>query len=275
MRSSSKEAGMKPLWDEWHWIEPKIRQAGSVVLFLDYDGTLVPIAPTPAEAVCPPEVRVLLEGLRDLPNVYPVIISGRSLEDIREKVGVFGITYVGNHGLSIQNPAGIHKKRLSPARREEFNILIQALKESLEQIPGILFEDKGLILSVHYRNVDQEYFGGIQHILEESLKKWKGRWKIAYGKMVYEVRPHMDFNKGKAAREILKSYSPRGLLSIYLGDDLTDEGAFRALKGIGITVFVGSGQLASEAEYSLENPSDVQAFLLRCAQVMREKISQS
>ena len=266
---------MKYLWDEWHLIEPKIRQAGGVFLFLDYDGTLVPIAPTPAEAVCPPEVRTLLERLRDLPNVSLAIISGRFLEDIREKVGVSGITYVGNHGLSIQNPAGIHKKRLSPARREEFNVISQALKESLERIPGILFEDKGLTLAIHYRNVDPEYFGGVQNTLEQILRKWKERWKIACGKRVYEVRPNMDFSKGKAVREILKSCPSLGLLSIYLGDDRTDEDAFRALKGRGITVFVGPGQPASEAEYSLENPSEVQAFLLRFAKVIREKISRS
>jgi trehalose-phosphatase len=182
---------------------------------------------------------------------------------------------VGNHGLSIQNPAGLHKKRLSPARREEFNIISQTLKESLDRIPGILFEDKGLILSLHYRKVDPENFGGIRHTLEEILKKWKERWRIACGKMVYEVRPNMDFNKGKAVREILKSYPSLGLLSIYLGDDRTDEDAFRALRGRGITVFVGPGQTASEAEYSLENPSEVQAFLLRFAKVIRKKISRS
>ena len=265
---------MKYLWDEWHLIEPKIRQAGGVFLFLDYDGTLVPIAPTPAEAVCPAEMRALLQGLRDLPNVYLAIISGRFLEDIREKVGVPGITYVGNHGLSIQNPAGLHKKRLSPIRREEFNMISQALRESLERIPGILFEDKGLTLAIHYRNVDREYFGGIQHTLEQTLKKWKEGWRIACGKMVYEVQPNIDFNKGKAVQEILRSYPSLGLLSIYLGDDRTDEDAFRALKGRGLTVFVGPGRPASEAEFSLENPSEVKAFLLRCAKVIREKISQ-
>ncbi len=264
---------MKNLCSEWYLIESKIRQAESVLLFLDYDGTLVPIAPTPAEAVCPPGVRTLLEGLRDLPNVYPAIVSGRVLEDIREKVGVSGITYVGNHGLSIQNPAGIHKKRLSPQRREEFKRLSQTLKGSLGQIPGILFEDKELILAVHYRNVPQEYWVQIHNIFEEILQKWREQWKVGDGNMVYEVRPKADFNKGKAVRGILKSYSPIGLLSIYLGDDQTDEDAFRALDGRGITIRVGPGTPSSEAEYCLESPPEVRAFLLRCEKVLRNKIS--
>jgi trehalose-phosphatase len=261
---------MKHLLEDWENVQNRIREAQTLFLFLDYDGTLTPIESSPELAFCPQEVRLLLGKLRDLPKVYPAIISGRYLEDIREKVGVSGITYVGNHGLSIQNPVGIHKKKLSPTRRKEFDILSQALKESLGQIPGILFEDKGLILAIHYRNVAQEYFVRIHNTIEETLEKWKERWKIAYGKMVYEVQPNVDFNKGKAVRDILKSYPPFGLLSIYLGDDLTDEDAFRALKGRGITVFVGPGWLKSEAEYYLKDPGQVQEFLHRCEENLRK-----
>ena len=261
---------MKHLLEDWKNVQERIQQAQILCLFLDYDGTLTPIVSRPELALCPQEVRLLLEKLRDLPNVYPAIISGRFLEDIREKVGVSGITYVGNHGLSIQNPVGVHKKKLSATRRKEFDILSLALKESLGQIPGILFEDKGLILAVHYRNVAKEYFARIHNTLEETLKKWKERWKIAHGKMVYEVRPNVDFNKGKAVRDILISFPSFGLLSIYLGDDLTDEDAFRALKGRGITVFVGPGWLNSEAGYYLKDPGEVQEFLRRCEENRRK-----
>lgn len=270
-----KEEAMKHLFEDWENVQKRIRQAQILFLLLDYDGTLTPIVSSPELALCPQEVRLLLGKLRDLPNVYPAIISGRLLEDIREKIGVPGITYVGNHGLSIQNPAGIHKKKLSAARRKEFTILSQALKKSLGPIPGILLEDKGLILAVHYRNVAREYFVRIHSTIEETLKKGKERWKIACGKMVYEVRPNVDFNKGKAVRDILKSYPPFGLLAIYLGDDLTDEDAFHALKGRGITVFVGPGWLTSEAEYFLQDPAEVQVFLLRCEEIMRDKVGES
>ena len=112
---------MKHLFEEWEHIQNRIRQAQNLFLFFDFDGTLAPIVSRPELALCPREVKLLLRKLRDVRNVYLGIISGRSLEDIYEKVGIPGITYVGNHGLSIRNPVGVHKKRLSENLRKEFN----------------------------------------------------------------------------------------------------------------------------------------------------------
>ena len=264
---------MQHLFQGWEKVQDKIREAKNLFLFLDYDGTLTQIVSHPDLALCPHEVRLLLEKLRDLLNVELAIISGRHLEDVREKVGVPGITYVGNHGLSIQNPVGVHQKRLSPARQKEFAKISQALKDSLGKIPGIFFEDKGLILAVHYRNVPQEYFGRIHLTWKETAEKWKSRWQTTHGKMVFEIQPRVDFSKGKAVREILKA-SSRNTLPIYVGDDQTDEDAFREVKGRGITVFVGPGWLTSEAEYYLQHPLEVQEFLRRCAETRSEKIHQ-
>lgn len=254
---------MKHLFEDWENIQARIQGAKNIFLFLDYDGTLTPIVSSPELALCPLEVKLLLEKLRDSPNVFLGIISGRSLEDIREKVGVPGIIYVGNHGLDIQNPAGLHQKKLSRAREKELSKILQTLQETFAEIPGILLEDKGSILAVHYRNVAQKYFRWIHKVLKETLEKWKGRWKIAHGKMVFEIRPGVDFHKGKAVKEILKG-SSRNLLPVYIGDDQTDEDAFREVKGRGITVFVGPGWLTSGAEHYLQDPTEVHNFLLRC-----------
>ncbi len=151
-----KEGVVNHLFKEWESIRAKIQQAQILFLFLDYDGTLTPIVSRPELALCPQEVKALLEELRDSPNVLLAIISGRSLEDIREKVGIPGIIYVGSHGLDIQNPAGVHKKKLSPPREKELRKIIQTLEKSFGKIPGILFEDKGPILAIHYRNVAQK-----------------------------------------------------------------------------------------------------------------------
>jgi trehalose-phosphatase len=262
---------MKHLFEDWGNVENKIREAPTLFLFLDYDGTLTPIVSSPELALCPREVKVLLEELRDSPYALLAIISGRSLEDLREKVGLPGLIYVGNHGLDIQNPVGMHKKKLSPSREKELRNIIQALQESFGKIPGILLEDKGPILAVHYRNVAQKYLGWIHKVLRETLEKWKGRWKIAHGKMVFEIRPGVDFHKGKAVRDILRG-SSGNLLPTYIGDDQTDEDAFREVKGRGITVFVGPGWLTTEAEYYLKDPSEVQEFLRRSVEIMRDKI---
>ena len=90
---------MKHLFEDWEYIQTRIQQAQNLFLFLDYDGTLTPIVSRPELALCPSQVKKHLEELRDLPRVYLAIISGRSIEDVREKVGVSGIVYVGNHGL--------------------------------------------------------------------------------------------------------------------------------------------------------------------------------
>jgi trehalose-phosphatase len=212
-----------------------------------------------------------LEKLRDLPSVYLAVISGRSLEDLREKVGVLDIIYAGNHGLEIENPDGRHKKMFSSVRRRELKKITQNVQNSLKEIPGILFEEKGPILSVHYRNVPQRFFDRIPQVLKKELQQRRGRWKTASGKMVFEIRPNVEFHKGEAVREILKTFPSLGLLPIYLGDDQTDEDAFRVLKGQGISVFVGPGGFSSEADFFLRNPDEVQEFLLRCQEVRRAR----
>jgi len=266
---------VKHLFEDWEYIQTRIQQAQNLFLFLDYDGTLTPIVSRPELALCPSQVKKHLEELRDLPRVYLAIISGRSIEDVREKVGVSGIVYVGNHGLEIENPAGRHKKILAPARKRELKRITQNLQNSLKKIPGILFEDKGPILSVHYRNVPQKFFRQVPQIVEAELEQWRNRWKMASGKKVLEIRPNINFNKGKAVKEILKTFPSQQLLPIYLGDDQTDEDAFRVLKGQGISVFVGMGKLSSGADFFLKSPDEVQEFLFRCQEARRPGSSHS
>jgi trehalose-phosphatase len=105
--------------------------------------------------------------------------------------------------------------------------------------------------------------------MKEELQHWRDGWNMASGKMVWEIRPKVDFHKGKAVREILNTFPSQGLLPIYLGDDQTDEDAFRALKSKGFTVFVGPGGFPSEADFFLRNPDEVQEFLFRCEEVRR------
>ena len=259
---------MKHLFKDWRNIRERIQQAPNLFLFLDYDGTLVPITSRPERALCPSEVKTLLGKLRESPKVMLAIVSGRSLEDIRARVGVPGITYVGNHGLDLQNSLGKQIRMRSARRQKELCKIGRDLKISLGEIPGILFEDKGSLLAVHYRNVAQENFGRIQKVLGEIEKKSQDRWKIAEGKKVFEIQPKVNFNKGKAVKKLFKN-APRGTLPIYLGDDRTDEDAFRALQGRGINIFVGSVGFPSAADYYLKSPREVGQFLRRCEQILK------
>lgn len=261
---------MKHLFEDWKHVRDEIRRARTLFLFFDYDGTLTPIVSRPELALCPSEVGNHLERLRELPGVSLAIISGRSLQDLRQKVGVSGIFYVGNHGLEVEYPDGSHKKMiLSPAKKRELKRITQNLKAPFEEISGIIFEEKGPILAVHYRNVSQRYHTVILRTVEKELQQWKGRWKVASGKRVSEIQPDVDFSKGKAVRELLRTFPSPGPLQIYLGDDQTDEDAFRVLKGQGISVFIGPAKGPSEADYFLKDPGEVDEFLFRCHRLRR------
>jgi trehalose 6-phosphate phosphatase len=106
-------------------------------------------------------------------------------------------------------------------------------------------------------------------LLAEELQQWRDHWKMTPGKMALEIHPKVDFDKGKAVREILRTFPHLGFLPIYLGDDQTDEEAFRVLKGQGISVVVGPGSLPSEANFFLRSPDEVCEFLFKCLMVRR------
>jgi len=243
-----------------------MRRFANFYFFLDYDGTLTPIVSRPEVALLPPEAKKALIRLRDCPGVFLSIISGRVLEDLYGRIGIPGITYVGNHGLEIRNPAGIHKTVLSASRKKELKQIQAALKANLGSLPGMILEDKESFLSVHYRIVARKDQTRVAREMEQIKKKWKDRWTVVPGKMVYEIRPRADFHKGKAVQDLLKGAPALSVLPFYFGDDQTDEDAFRFLKGRGITVFVGSPKSASGAEYYLQSPGEVLETLKRLAE---------
>jgi trehalose 6-phosphate phosphatase len=260
---------MKHLYEAWDEVEPRIRNADLLFLLLDYDGTLCPIVSRPDLAVCPPQVKSLLEKLRDSPKARVAIISGRALEDLKDKVRVQGIIYVGNHGLEVENPAGTHRKKLSPGRQNELRKIRDSLETNLKPVPGILFEDKGPILTVHYRNAPREFALRVREAVEKALQPFPDRWQASPGKKIVEIRPQVDFDKGKTVKEILNRFPLVRALPVYLGDDRSDEDAFRAMDSQGISIRVGSGAASSSAQYFLRDPEEVRGFLQRCEEILR------
>ncbi|MCB4792602.1 MAG: trehalose-phosphatase [Elusimicrobia bacterium] len=241
----------------------KLMKNKSVVLFLDYDGTLVSLADTPKKAVLPGKVKSLLSALAKLPHVKIVIISGRYLNDVKKMAGLQNITYVGNHGLEIEGPDFIYKAEIAPDVKKLLIAMKSELKDKLSIIKGVLVEDKKLAVTLHYRMVNEKDMPQLNAIFNQLLKKpvKNGKLRIWLGKMCYEIRPSIELNKGTAVLRILSKYaSDTSVIPICLGDDLTDEDAFMALKNIGITVFVGE-KGSSHADYQLKNPDEVFAFL--------------
>ena len=237
-----------------------------IFLFLDYDGTLARIADRPEQADLPAQTRELLKELRDYARCKIAIISGRGLEDIKGRIGLEGIIYAGNHGLEIEGPKIKFKSPVSSSYIRLSREIKDNLERKISRVPGAFIEDKGLTLSLHYRQADKRDIPFLKAGLDEVVRAYSAKDKIRVkaGKMVFEVRPPVRWDKGKVvlwllARQRFALKEKVEVVPLYIGDDVTDEDAFRALGDKGITVRVGELE-DSRAEYYLKNTDEV--FLL-------------
>ena len=254
---------MEHFLSAWSEVAEQLRGARHILLLLDYDGTLTPIAERPELANLSAGTRQLLEALAQKQRLALAIISGRALADLKQKVGITNIFYAGNHGLEIEGP---QVSFVSPAA-EEAKPLIRQVRDELSQalgaIKGVLVEDKGLTLSVHYRQVAADKSAEVGGIFERVTGDAAGSGKIGVtsGKKVYEVRPAVAWDKGKVVEMLAGKES--GTLPIYLGDDLTDEDGFKAVADYegGVSVFVGEEDHSTSARYFLKSPDEVAKFL--------------
>lgn len=246
--------------------------ARPLFLFLDYDGTLAPIADTPSKARISRETKEVLKQLSKTPGCRVAIMSGRTLKDIKKMVSIDGIIYSGNHGLEIEGPK-IKFESPAPVRIKNLLKKIKAdLSEKLSRIRGVFIEDKGPALGVHYRLVNAQDEYAVKNIVHSVLNPYRLERKVRlkYGKKVFEIRPPMKWDKGHATLWLLarqRFISKEEPLPIYIGDDLTDEDAFRALKDRGITIFVGEGRHLSRARYYLKDSKEVLYFLKQILQL--------
>jgi len=232
-----------------------------IFLFLDYDGTVIPIRDTPGHAIISSRVKKLLRDLSEIPRCKLAIISGRSLENISRVVGLKNIIYAGNHGLEIKGP-GIKFK--SPVTEKHKTVLKQInhnLHKKLTPIKGALIENKGMSLTVHYRLVDPEQIPLVKTVFRQITASHLKRKEIRVrpGKMVLEAIPPVDWNKGKAVQWLLKK-GGHSTFPVYIGDDITDEDAFKLLKNSGLTIFVGKTK-KSNAAYFVKTIPEVLQFL--------------
>ncbi|MBI4543213.1 MAG: bifunctional alpha,alpha-trehalose-phosphate synthase (UDP-forming)/trehalose-phosphatase [Gemmatimonadetes bacterium] len=235
----------------------------AVALFLDYDGTLTAIAPRPEDASLSDESRRVLADALGAPGLDVTVISGRALTDVRDKVGLDGLTYVGDHGFEIEGPGlswrhpGVtaYQASLDQAARE-----LEALG-----IPGGWVERKTASVSYHVRAVAAEDQRGAASRAEAVLRR--RRLAVVTGKAVVEGRAPLGWHKGQGVLHVLRHrygehWSSRAAV-LYIGDDATDEDAFRALRGIGRSILVApSGEpAATAADLVLPGPEDVVAVV--------------
>ena len=172
----------------------------------------------------------------------------------------------GNHGLEIEGPGLSLVNPVAEEVKPVFRLLAKVLSKALGEIRGVLVEDKGLTLSVHYRLVAEDKTDEVKNIFERvtAVARSLGKIRTTSGKKVYEVRPPVAWDKGKAIKLLLDKYQrPRGeVLPIFLGDDLTDEDGFKVINDYGgLSVFVGEESGDTAARYFLRSPAEVEELL--------------
>ncbi len=264
---------MRYLCKDWGVLKDELRNA-FLFIFLDYDGTLVPIAETPDKARLAPKTKSLLQGLSGIRSCKLALISGRALKDIKRTVGLKDIIYAGNHGLEVQGPKIRFKHKVGPRLRSKIQGILYKLKTRLSKIKGVFVEDKGLSLSLHYRLADKKDISFVKSVLSGVVRdaKVKDILTVKAGKKVFDIRPAAGWDKGKAVLWLLRRFKTvfkdRKVFSVYLGDDSTDEDAFKALRAQGMTIFVGQPK-RSYARYYLKDTKEVLGLLEQILELKR------
>ena len=219
-----------------------------IILFLDFDGTLSPIVDDPMGAAIPDKIYTWLKKLSRKRGIKIGIVTGRSMQDIRKRVGLKNIIYAANHGMEVYYKGRFILRKGRTYRRPLALIAHRLIKE-LSAIPDIYIENKGLSIAVHLRRVKGNYHIRVQSIIRATTRPLLKKYglQLTGGKMLMEVRPALHWNKGKAVLWIWRRIAP-GYVPFYIGDDSTDEDAFSALRPCGITVRIGR-KIGSHAEY--------------------------
>ena len=243
---------------------PVLRQK-PLAIFSDIDGTISPIAPHPEQAIVPPSIVQALKALLEQ-GALVVMVSGRHLQQARRMVGIENAVYVGNHGLSVWE--GGQEETVDTATAEFLYPARSALEELAElKIPGLVLEDKGPVIAVHYRQTPDKETARHQILAAINASSSAQSFQVHEGRMVIELRPALAVSKGTIIPQLVKRHSLRGL--VCLGDDLTDVDMFRAASEltdiatacVAVTSPETSPKVTKSADYSVEGVSGVSWLL--------------
>jgi trehalose 6-phosphate phosphatase len=229
-------------------------------LYLDYDGTLTPIVEDHTQAHLSEQMK---ETLLAISRKMPIaIVSGRDTAFIQHQVGLDRLYYAGSHGFEIKGPNNYYF--VTEKGQQLLPQLDQAEKdfhEMLQPIEGVKIERKKYAIAIHFRQVAENDLAKLQHLVDNALKTLT-KLKLSGGKKIMEISPDIDWHKGKAVEVLSRHIGNNGMAdsALYIGDDVTDENAFKSLTD-GIGIVVGNRADCTFADYRLNDVDEVRAFL--------------
>jgi len=278
-RPVTDRPALEPVLDD---LGARLEDADGLLFLSDFDGTLAPIVEDPAAAAPLDGVPESLRDLRDADRIAVGLVSGRALADLRERAGVSGVHFAGNHGLELQEPADaadasasgregssdadiegsdadveVHPAAESAA--DAIGVVAEDAAARLNGVDGARVEDKRVTATVHYRGVDADDVPTVERAVREAVDDAEADLRITSGKKIFEIRPDVDWDKGSAVEWLRDRLVPEGedWLAVYVGDDVTDEDAFRELgDGVGIAV----GREETDADHAIPDPEAVRAL---------------
>ncbi len=258
--------------EHWDWIAHRI-EGKETALFLDYDGTLTPIVRRPEEATLSETMRALLTDLSK--HCTLAIVSGRDRRNVEEMVQVENLIYAGSHGFDIHGPSGLDMQQHDAQKAlPDLDEAERQLRPPIDAIPGARVERKKYAIAVHYREVSgQENLRRVEEIVDEVARK-RPQLRKRGGKKIFELQPDVDWDKGRAILWIMNALGlDPSKMVLYLGDDVTDEDAFKVLylRGLGLGIRVALPTEGTYAPYYLRDCGEVQNFLQSLLAMLKQR----
>lgn len=270
----------RPVWASWEKIEAPVSTKGPLIInpsyfknaksvfdgsrkiafFFDYDGTLTPIVSRPELAILGDDMKKVLMSLSEKHLVS--IVSGRMREDVQSMVGIKGINYVGSHGFDILMPGRSLVEPRAQAAIPVISNIVKYIKAELDGVSGVIIEDKKFSTAIHYRLVEEADLPKVKGVVQTALSS-SDSLRCMEGKKVFEIMPDIDWDKGKAIKWVVEtlgiSWSDHSV--VYIGDDVTDEYAFRSVRVRGTGILVSDEDRPSSADFILESCDDVRRLI--------------
>ncbi|OLZ40382.1 trehalose-phosphatase [Natrinema saccharevitans] len=261
--TAAAESPPRPLEERLPAVRETLANAERLLVCLDFDGTLAPIVEVPDAARPTEDNRRAVARLAAHPAVTTAVVSGRALRDVRDRIDGPAI-YAGNHGLELARRGSIAVHPVARKRAARIERLCAVFETALASIPNVRVENKRLSGTVHFRSVPPAARPVARRLTTAVFEAFDGGdLELSRGKRILEIGPSIPWGKGNAV-ELIAADEPPGTAAVYVGDDITDESAFRAVEPDGIGIQVG-GDGPSAASCRVESPASVASLLARLA----------